>query len=109
MSGVLIERGRAGISGNCALANPTCQLVRFSRFLGSYPILDVLVGVKLLSLIILADLSKNVLTLFFSIEPDDLCRGLRVGVSCSALSLRLENSGEGVCLEYSLRVPVEGE
>ena len=109
MSGVLIERGRASVSDSCALADPTCQLARFSRFPRSYSVVDILEGVKLLSLIMLADLPKNVLTLFFSMEPDGLCRGLRVGVSCSALSLRLENSGEGVCLEYSLRVPVEGE
>lgn len=109
MSDVLIERCGAGVSISGALAIPICELARLSRFTRSYSFLDFLEGVKLLNLIMLADLPKNVLTLFFSIEPDALWSGFLVGVSCGALSLRPTKSGEGECLEYSLKVPVEGE
>lgn len=109
MSGVLMERCRAGVSLNGAFGIPVCQLARLSRLLRSCSVLDFLDGVKLLNFIILADLPKNVLTLFLSIEPDVLWSGFLVGVSCGALSLRDVNSGEGVCLEYSLKVPVEGQ
>ena len=109
MSGVLNERARAGISFIGPLDVPVCQLDRFSRLPRSCSVLDLRDGVKLLSFITLADLPKNVLTLFLSIDPGILRSGFLVGVSCGTLSLRVGSSGEGVCLEYSLRVSVSGE
>jgi len=109
MSGVLIERGRVGLAFAGSFDVPVCQLNRFSRLPPSRSVLDPLDGVKLRSFITLADLPKNVLTLFLSMDPGILRSGFLVGVSCGTLSLRAVYSGDGVCLEYSLKVSVSGE
>lgn len=114
MSGVLIDRSRDLLTDTSpALLDPSGQLDLSSGRVRSCSVLDLFEGVKLLSLMILADLLNSVLTLFLSIDPLALCSGFRVGVSGGSLS-SLATVGaswapDGGLLEYSLRLPVDGE